>query len=806
MLSNIGPATRRATCATAPVDRDPTAGPWLALVGRRPGRSVGSPAAAAAAGLSSVGLAVRLGAGCRAAVRSCRRFWPVLPAAPCPSAVAVAPVGRWPRLRLSPACLVGAGGVLRGGPWVVSSPLAVRPPGFVSLWRGSACGGCLAVRGGWRCSLGASSAGSPRPLWGLAGRSGGRGAAGRGPAGAAGGRGRAGPPGGGRWRVVLACPAPRPSWPRLGSGVRRAAGLVACSRRSSSPRPLAPCALGPRRRPLPLEDQGSGGCAPHDSLSPLAVLSVRRSSARLPWWAVARRGASGGVALAGGGPARLAVVAARGRPGRPSRWAVPAPLSAAARGGGGPAAPRPRSRGVASLPRLVARRGVSRRRVSWRARRRVLGRPAPSAGPGLAGAAGARGALACLGGRAGSARGLPRPGGPAPVPGLGAAGGPLSRAPCGVRRGGAVVPRCGACAGVRSARRRVWRRRGPPRRVASWSRSRRPGPCGPCRLVSWPVRRCRPPAPSACARGAGARAAVAVPPARRRPSRGRPVFVALGSALRRPPWRRSPLSPRGRSCASLVVRRARCPVPWPLGGVARVSRSRPRAAPWPPVGARVLGLPPWFARRVPCLSPRLSRPLVSRHQPRSRHSARCGRSRPAWSPSVPRVEPVSSGNRSNTLCSTSSIKLPNVFRARGLADPAGEQRVAGEQVGYAGRVPVDQRDRAGRVTDQRHDLELDPADLDPVAVGELGVGRAGDRLGVVAPGRGPGAGGGHHLGEGLPVVPVPVRRDDLLQRGRRRAARAAWLRRPRRRPGRARRSRGTPAGTRCCPSARPRPW
>ena len=75
--------------------------------------------------------------------------------------------------------------------------------------------------------------------------------------------------------------------------------------------------------------------------------------------------------------------------------------------------------------------------------------------------------------------------------------------------------------------------------------------------------------------------------------------------------------------------------------------------------------------------------------------------------------------------------------AEGVADPAGEQRVAGEEVRVAalgGRVVVEQRDRAGGVAGEGDHLEGAVADGDGVALldleGDRDAGLLGDRLGV----------------------------------------------------------------------------
>src|SRR5690606_24400471 len=96
----------------------------------------------------------------------------------------------------------------------------------------------------------------------------------------------------------------------------------------------------------------------------------------------------------------------------------------------------------------------------------------------------------------------------------------------------------------------------------------------------------------------------------------------------------------------------------------------------------------------------------------------------------------------------------------GVADTAREQAVAGEDVRMPVRVVVDEGDGARRVPDQVPCGEFDLPDPEGVAVVDQHVGRYGDALGVVTAGVGAGAGGGHHLGERLPVVPVPVGGDD----------------------------------------------
>ena len=163
--------------------------------------------------------------------------------------------------------------------------------------------------------------------------------------------------------------------------------------------------------------------------------------------------------------------------------------------------------------------------------------------------------------------------------------------------------------------------------------------------------------------------------------------------------------------------------------------------------------------------------------------------------------------RSNSLCSTSSIRRRSPAGA-GLADPAGEQAVAGEQVRGPVRVVVAQGDRARRVADQvDHRRACSAPTRDGVAVADAYVDRHRQCVGVGVAGH-----------RGAP-----------RWRRRRRAAPATWsacrwvvttvgqpgvadqLEQPvsarrRRRSAAARRSRGSAAGRRCCSSGRPRAW
>ena len=124
--------------------------------------------------------------------------------------------------------------------------------------------------------------------------------------------------------------------------------------------------------------------------------------------------------------------------------------------------------------------------------------------------------------------------------------------------------------------------------------------------------------------------------------------------------------------------------------------------------------------------------------------------------------------------------------AEGVADAAGEERVAGEQVRVAGRVVVQQGDRAGRVAGERDHLERAVADGDGVAVAAPRGSTGTPVCSVIASASGApattvGAGGGDDVGEGAVVVPVLVGGDDRGEPGvadqRRAAARARRRRR-----------------------------
>ena len=155
-------------------------------------------------------------------------------------------------------------------------------------------------------------------------------------------------------------------------------------------------------------------------------------------------------------------------------------------------------------------------------------------------------------------------------------------------------------------------------------------------------------------------------------------------------------------------------------------------------------------------------PLRRAHQPRSRHSGRCGRSAPRWcrcrGPGRPRSRPAA---RSKSLVSTSWIRLANASGSLGVADAAREEAVAGEHVRVAVRVVVDQGDACPGCGPTRWRAVSSTApDPDGVAVLDRHVGGHRDALGVVPARVGAGAGGVHHLAQRLPVVAVPVGGDD----------------------------------------------
>lgn len=143
--------------------------------------------------------------------------------------------------------------------------------------------------------------------------------------------------------------------------------------------------------------------------------------------------------------------------------------------------------------------------------------------------------------------------------------------------------------------------------------------------------------------------------------------------------------------------------------------------------------------------------------------------------------------------------------AAGVADAAGEEGVAGEEVGRAGRVVVQEGDRTGvwptrwitsRVISPKRMTSPSPTGSSVGTGMPSASSRPHDR------GR---AGLGDHLGEGLPVVAVLVGGDDLADAGR-----ADQVQQRLRLVGGVDQHLlvGLPssaAGTRCCSSARRRP-
>jgi len=90
-----------------------------------------------------------------------------------------------------------------------------------------------------------------------------------------------------------------------------------------------------------------------------------------------------------------------------------------------------------------------------------------------------------------------------------------------------------------------------------------------------------------------------------------------------------------------------------------------------------------------------------------------------------------------------------LLRGVGLADPAGEEAVPGEEGGGPVGGPVGEGDASGGVPHEADDLQGRAADRDGVAVpeaGELQAGRGGDRRGVRDAGDQPGAGRPGDLG------------------------------------------------------------
>jgi hypothetical protein len=105
------------------------------------------------------------------------------------------------------------------------------------------------------------------------------------------------------------------------------------------------------------------------------------------------------------------------------------------------------------------------------------------------------------------------------------------------------------------------------------------------------------------------------------------------------------------------------------------------------------------------------------------------------------------------------------LRGGGLADAAGEEGVAGEEVGVAGGVVVGDGEGAGGVAAEVDDVEGDLADGEGVALGEQEVGRNRERLGVFGVGGGVGAVGTGDRAECLPVVGMLVGGEDGAQGG-----------------------------------------
>ena len=128
-----------------------------------------------------------------------------------------------------------------------------------------------------------------------------------------------------------------------------------------------------------------------------------------------------------------------------------------------------------------------------------------------------------------------------------------------------------------------------------------------------------------------------------------------------------------------------------------------------------------------------------------------------------RVHPGLVGQPAEQLVGHVAVERGEVLGVGGPPDPAGEQAVAGEDVRPALGVVVDQRDAARRVPHQVHHRQLDRTEPQHVAVLEehLGLHRDLGRVQRVREGTRPRR--GHHFGQPLPVVTVPVRGDHADQ-------------------------------------------
>ncbi len=113
--------------------------------------------------------------------------------------------------------------------------------------------------------------------------------------------------------------------------------------------------------------------------------------------------------------------------------------------------------------------------------------------------------------------------------------------------------------------------------------------------------------------------------------------------------------------------------------------------------------------------------------------------------------------------SRSSDQRREVLGSDGFSGAAGEEAVAGEEVGHAFGVAVDEGDRAGGVAAEVDDLEFALAEAQGVAVFEEVVGRHREGGRVLGVGGGVGAEGTCHRAERLPVVGVLVGGDDGAQ-------------------------------------------
>ena len=249
-----------------------------------------------------------------------------------------------------------------------------------------------------------------------------------------------------------------------------------------------------------------------------------------------------------------------------------------------------------------------------------------------------------------------------------------------VRRGGRRTQRPG-----QPGRRR--RQRGGPARLRPPARRTWCSPGTSSTPRRWPAGCCR-----SCAAQPPRRAG-----ARRRPRPGPPAAQPAGRGGQLPgahhrTRRRHADAPR-RGAAPPLTRR-RC------AGAVGASAARGRSAAWVASAGRRPG----------------REPLTSRvRATRQRRALRAQRAVLA----VARVEPGLVGQPVEQLV-LDVVDEP--AEASGslsvLPTPPGKRRVAGEQVRGAGRVAVEQRDRARRVPDEVDDLQRAVADRDGVAVGE----------------------------------------------------------------------------------------